>query len=323
MGQKVLFPQFCPQVLKNLLLDMGYESVDGTGISEEDIISDIQRTGCEAIVARTAESTPRSMEAAKGQVKIIARYGVGLDAIDLKAAEKAGIWVSFTPLANASTVAEHTVGLMIASAHNMSYCMSETRKGNFGCRNEFTGQDVMGKTVGIAGFGKIGSIVGKICHLGLGMKVLAYDPYLPDEKIPEWVEKVSWEKLFQESDFVCCHMPLVESTRGIVGKKEFEMMKPSGIFLNAARGGVVDESALIEALRKKEIAAAGLDVTASEPIEPDNPLLTMPNVNITPHMASFTKECYDRMARHTAQCIQDVLTGHEPSWPANKVKKGM
>ena len=85
----------------------------------------------------------------------------------------------------------------------------------------------------------------------------------------------------------------------------------------------MDESALIEALRKKEIAAAGLDVTASEPIEPDNPLLTMPNVNITPHMASFTKECYDRMARHTAQCIQDVLTGHEPSWPANKVKKGM
>lgn len=320
MSKIVLFPQFCPQILKDILMEMGYESVDGTGISEDEIIADIRRTGCEAIVARTAKYTPKIMEAAKNQVKIIARYGVGLDAIDLKAAQDAGIWVSFTPHANASTVAEHTIGLMIASAHNMSYCMSETKKGNFGCRNEYTGQDVIGKTVGIAGFGKIGSHVGKICHLGFDMKVLAYDPYLLEEKFPDWAQKTNWETLFKESDFVCCHMPLMESTRKIVGKKEFEMMKPTGIFLNAARGGVVDEEALITALMKKEIAAAGLDVTENEPIEPDNPLLSMPNVNITPHMASFTKECYDRMALHTARCIQDVLTGHAPTWPANNVK---
>lgn len=318
--KKVLIPQYVPQILKDFLIEKGYEPIDGTGYTEDEIITDIKRTGCEAIVARTANYTKNVMEAGRGQLKVIARYGVGLDAIDLKAAEEAGIWVSFTPLANCSTVAEHTVGLIIASAHNMSYCMSEAKKGNFESRNELTGKDVVGKTVGIVGFGKIGSLVGKMCHFGFEMKVLAYDPYLPAEKVPEWASMADWEEVFGQSDIVCCHMPLMESTRKIVGTKEFRMMKSSAVFVNAARGGVVDEEALIEALQEGRIACAGLDVLEKEPPEADNPLLSMKNVNFTPHMASFTDECYERMALHTVQCIDDVLKGNPPTWPANHLK---
>lgn len=319
MKKVVLIPQYVPPILKEYLAQMGYETVDGRGTTEEDIIADIKDTGCEAIVARTAKYTKKIMDAGRNQLKIIARYGVGLDEIDLKAAADAGIWVSYTPLANASTVAEHTIGLIIAAAHNMSYCITEAKKGNFNSRNEMTGHDVIGKTVGILGFGKIGSIVGTICHTGFQMKVMVYDPYLAEDKLPEWAQKAELEMLLKEADFICCHMPLTESTKGMIGAKEIQLMKPSAYLINVARGGVIEEEALIDALRENKIAGAGLDVMEQEPPKPDNPLLLMKNVCFTPHMASFTQECYDRMARHTAQCIDDVLKGNAPSWPANKL----
>ena len=320
MGKKVLIPQFVPEVLDDYLKKAGYEPVKGSGdISEDGLIRDIKESGCEAIVARTANYTRKVIEAAKGQVKIIARYGVGLDAIDVPAATENGIWVGFTPQANSSTVAEHTIGLMIACAHNMGYTVSEAKKGNFNSRNDRQGQDVIGKTIGVCGFGKIGRTVGEMCAKAFSMKVLAYDPFLKPEQMPEWAELVSWEKLFSEADIVTCHMPLMESTRHLIGQKEFSMMKPTAIFLNAARGGVVDEKALISALQEGKIWGAGLDVTEAEPTEPDNPLLQMANVTMTPHNASFTKECYDRMAEHTAICIDDVLKGGKPTWAANRL----
>ncbi len=318
--KKVLIPQYVPEVLDTYLSGFGYEPVNGSGdLSEEGLIRDIKASGCEAIVARTANYTKKVIEAAKGQVKIIARYGVGLDAIDVAAATENGIWVGFTPQANSSTVAEHTIGLMIACAHNMGYTVSEAKKGNFNSRNERQGQDVIGKTIGVCGFGKIGRTVGEMCAKAFGMKVLAYDPFLKPGQMPEWAELVSWEELFKVADIVTCHMPLMESTRHLIGAKEFSMMKPTAIFLNAARGGVVDEKALIAALEGGEIWGAGLDVTEAEPTEPDNPLLKMPNVTMTPHNASFTKECYDRMAEHTALCIDDALKGGKPRWAANRL----
>lgn len=317
MSKKVLIPQYVPEELKTYLKEFGYEPVDGRGFSEEDIVADLTETGSEAVVARTAHYTRKVMEAGK-DLKIIARYGVGLDAIDLKAAEELGLWVTYTPAANYTTVAEHTVGLMLVCAHNMAAAIAENKAGNFAFRNTVVGCDLMGRTVGILGFGKIGRHVAKICKDGLGMRVVAYDPYVGPASAPEGVEITGdWERVFREADFVNCHMPLTDSTRGIVGSREFSLMKPTAFLINAARGGVVDERALIEALQEGRIAGAGLDVMEKEPPEKDSPLFRMPNVNVTPHMASFTRESYDRMARHTAQCIHEVLSGGTPTWPAN------
>ena len=320
MGKTVLIPQYVPESLEKKLTDMGYTVVNGRGITEDEIIADIKEYGCEAIVARTAHYTRKIMEAARGQLKIIARYGVGLDAIDLKAAEENDIWVSFTPMANYTSVAELTVGLMLDTSRLMTRCISETRKGNFGIRNDCTGHDIMGRTVGILGFGKIGRTVGEICHKGFNMNVIAYDPYLTADKMPEWAKLADWDEVLKEADFVSCHMPLTEDTVHMISKREFQLMKPTAIFLNVARGGVVDEKELIEALKNKEIAGAGLDVTEKEPTEADNPLLAMDNVCITPHIAGLSAEAYERMADGVARCVDDVLTGHAPTYPANHLK---
>lgn len=317
MGKRVLIPQYVPEELKTYLKEFGCEPVDGRGFSEEDIIADLTETGSEAVVARTAHYTRKVMEAGKN-LKIIARYGVGLDAIDLEAAEELGLWVTYTPAANYTTVAEHTVGLMLVCARSMAVSIAENKAGNFAFRNTSVGCDLMGKTVGIVGFGKIGRHVAKICKDGLGMNVIAYDPYVDSASVPDGVELTrDWDRAFREADFINCHMPLTDSTRGVIGAREFSLMKPTAFLINAARGGVIDEAAMIEALQKGRIAGAGLDVTEKEPPEKDSPLFRMPNVNVTPHMASFTRESYDRMARHTAQCIDEVLTGRKPTWPAN------
>jgi D-3-phosphoglycerate dehydrogenase len=319
MAYKVLIPQDIPQNSKQILIDLGYEIKMGRGITIEDIKADV--VDCDALVARTAPLTREIMEAGK-KLKVISRYGVGVDNIDLKAAEELGIWVTNAPVSNCTTVAEHTVTMIAACAKDLINADKHTKNGNFTAfRNKLMGMDLEGKILGVIGIGKIGAHVAKIAMHGFGMKILAYDPYVNPDMVMEGIEVLKdWDEIFKRADFISMHLPLSPATEKIVGQKEFEMMKHTAYFINCARGGIVDEKALIEALEKKEIAGAALDVFSDEPPKADNPLFKMEQVIVTPHTASFTKEAYDRMGEHMAKGIHEVLSGQKPTWPVNNHK---
>jgi D-3-phosphoglycerate dehydrogenase len=249
-----------------------------------------------------------------------------VDNIPVAKAEELGIWVATAQAANANTVAEAAVTFIAALCKRFKEIdLDFTVKGNYNIRNQLLGNDLEGKVVSILGFGRIGRLVAQKCALGFGMKILAYDPYIDKQQLPDYVEAVgSWDHMFEEGDFVSIHMPF--NGNKLVTSREFNLMKPTAYFINVARGALVDESALYQALQDKKIAGAGLDVYDPEPPNKDNPLLHMDNVIAQPHSAALTKECTIRMALHAAQNVDDVLSGKEPTWPYNrpaKLRKGV
>lgn len=308
---RVLIPQDIAEEGKAYLRQLGYEIKMGTGITVEAIKSDV--ADCDAIVARTAPYTAEVLEAAP-KLKVISRCGVGVDNLDLAAAERLGIWVTNAPESNARTVAEMALWFIIALGRRIIYCKREFHRGNWEIRNQCRGMDLEGKVLGLVGLGRIGRLVAAKARLGLDMEVLAYDPYVSGDLVPEGVEMVAeWEEIFARPDFVSLHVPF--TGRKLVGMREFSWMKPSAYFINLARGGIVNEEDLIAALRQKKIAGAGLDVFSREPPDPDNPLLAMENVVVTPHNVGLTAECSVRMAMHAALGIEEVLSGKTPTWP--------
>lgn len=318
MAHKVLIPQDVSDTGKQYLRERGYEIKMGSGISVEQLKADVQ--DCDAILARTAKYPAEVLEAAP-KLKVIGRHGVGYDNIAVDKATELGIYVTNAPESNANSVAEHTIGLIIASAHYFTKCDKELRKGNWEVRNQVKGYDIEGKTLGIIGLGKIGRRVAKKAKLGLEMKIIGYDPYISKENKPEHVdEMVEWEDIFKNSDFVTLHMPSTPETKGMIGEKELSLMNPESFFINAARGDVVDEKALIKILKEEKIAGAGLDVFAEEPLPADSPLMELDKLILLPHNAALTKECTGRMSLHAAMGIDEVLSGKEPTWPVNKPK---
>ena len=315
MGFKVLIPQKVVVEGEQYLLERGYEIVTSDGITVDALKAAV--VDCDAILARTAEFPAEVLEAGK-KLKVIARHGVGVNNIDVATATKLGIQVTFTPLANSNTVAEQTIGMLLALSRNLLYIDRQFRQGNWEIRNKLQGTDLAGKTLGIAGLGRIGTLVAKKAN-AFDMKILAFDPFIDAGRIPEYVTRVnSLEDIFAQSDFVTLHMPFEKK---LVGKALFELMKPTAYFVNLSRGEVVFEEELIAALTDKKIAGAALDVFEPEP--PDmvnNPLFKMDNVILTPHNAALTKEATMRMAVHAAQGIDEVLTGKAPTWPVNKLK---
>ncbi|WHH57625.1 hydroxyacid dehydrogenase [Petroclostridium sp. X23] len=318
MAYKVLIPQDITEAGKEYLREKGYEIKMGSGITVEAIKQDV--VDCDAILARTAPFPAEVLEAGKN-LKVIGRHGIGVDNIDVARAEELGIWVTNAPLSNANSVAEHTITLILASARNLAYIDKVFRNGDFEIRNRLKGMDLDGKTLGLVGLGRIGTMVAKKAALGLGMKVIGYDPYITKDKVAPEIEFVdNMETIFKNADFVSLHMPATKETKGSIGKKYFEMMKSSAFLINCARGEVVDELELIQALKDKAIAGAALDVFEQEPPEKDNALFALDNVIVTPHNAALTQESMDRMGLHAATGIDEVLSGKKPSWPVNNPK---
>ena len=194
------------------------------------------------------------------------------------------------------------------------------RNSNFGIRYQNLPRDITGKIIGLLGFGRIGGEIGRICHQTFNMQILAYDPYLAEEKknkILNWVNLVELKELLATSDYISIHVPLTDQTRNLVDETELSLIKSDAILINAARGGVVNENALAKALQNNKIAGAGLDVFSEEPVSPDHPLLELENVILTPHSAALTRECVARMATEAAKCVIDVFSGREPQNVAN------
>lgn len=274
--------------------------------------------GIHAVIVRTAPFSREIIECAD-KLEVIGRHGVGVDNIDIKAASERGIPVVNTPDANMVSVAEHTIGFILALAKRLVISDKATRQGNFAIREEFAASDLEGKTLGIVGAGRVGSTLAKKCKAAFNMKVLAYDPYLSSEKAKEMEVSLcdSLPELLKESDFVSIHVPLTRDTEGLMGEKELKLMKPTAFLINVGRGRIVDEKALAKALKEKWIAGAASDVFSQEPPDPDNPLLKVESIILSPHMAALTKECAIRMAYGVAEGVLDALRGNKPKYVAN------
>ncbi len=321
MSFKVLFPNDIAQLGKAFLKDRGYEVVMGAGNDEASLLRDI--ADADAVLASAERYSRRILEAGK-KLKVIARFGVGYDAIDLEAATELGVQITNTPFALTNAVAEHTVALLLACAKQIGYMDKRVRAHDWNkSRRDYRhiSVEVSGKTLGLVGLGNIGRLVAKKAMDGFGMKVVAHDPYLPADKHPAGIARAaSLEELFATADFISLHTPSTPETRGSINRSLFAKMKKTAFFVNCARGDVVNEPDLIAALADGRIAGAALDVLESEPPKPDNPLLAMDNVVLLPHTASFTTESMDAMGMHAAQSIDEVLSGRPVTWPVNKIR---
>src|SRR6516162_7227398 len=262
-------------------------------------------SGFDGLAIRSATKvSAKILEHAKS-LKVIGRAGIGVDNVDIPAATAKGIIVMNTPFGNSITTAEHAITLMLALARQIPQADASTQAGKWE-KNRFMGVEITGKTLGIIGFGNIGSIVADRAH-GLRMKAIVYDPFLSAERARDLgVEKVELPELFRRSDFVTLHTPLTERTRNIVDAKAIAGMKKGVRIVNCARGGLVHEAALRQALDSGQVAGAAFDVFVEEPAT-KNPLFGHPNVVCTPHLGASTTEAQENVALQVAEQMADYL----------------
>jgi len=265
-----------------------------------------------ALVVRNQTQVTAELIANAPQLKVIARAGAGLDNIDTQAATDAGVIVTYAKQENALSVAELTIGFMLALARQISAADRDTRAGGWN-RQQFVGVELSGKTLGVVGLGRIGTLVAWRAK-AFGMTIVAHDDFVDpqsDHVRALDARLMTLDQLLAESDFVSCHVPLTEQTRGMFNYSRFCQMKSSSMFLNASRGEVVDEAGLIRALHENQIAGAALDVREKEPPAP-SPLTDFDNVLLTPHIAAFTDEAQQRVVKAICHDVSAVLRG-EPT----------
>jgi len=247
-------------------------------------------------------------------LEVIGRTGVGVDNIDLEAANERGIPVVVTPGANIRSVAEHTLAFLLSLAKDLKINDMEMHKGNYSVRNHCRAFEIFGKTLGIIGFGNIGREVAKLCS-SIGVKILIYDPFIPANAIKDdrfqYTEQLDF--LLKQSDMISVHVPLTKDTHGMIGDREFKLMKPKIVIVNCARGNIIDENALIKALENNNVGGVGLDVFSSEPIDENSPILKFSNVITTPHIAGLTGEAFFEMSKMAAEGVEAIL--NKKKWP--------
>ncbi len=269
----------------------------------------------DGLVVRSKTLVTEELIAAAPRLAVIGRAGTGVDNIDLDAATRKGIVVVNAPYGNTVAVAEHTLGMLLALVRHIPRADSALRQGQWdkrGCQ----GVQVRGKVLGLAGLGRIGTAVARRA-LGLEMKVIGYDPFVTPERAAQvGVEWVPWEELLRSADFVSLHLPVSEQTVGVIGGRELALMKPSAYLINCARGGLVDEEALLEALEANRLAGAALDVFEEEPLL-SSALLACEKVVLTPHVAGSTAEAQRDTAVEVAEQVLEVLAGQIPRYPVN------
>lgn len=270
-----------------------------------------------ALVVRSETKVTKEVIEKAKNLKVIGRAGVGVDNIDVEEATRKGILVINAPEGNTIAACEHTIGLMLAISRKIPQAFSLLKQGKWE-RKSFIGNELYGKTLGLVGLGRIGSEVAKRAK-SFKMRVIAYDPFISPEKAKELdVELYSdLHSLIKEADYISLHLPLTQETKNLIGKKELEMMKPTAYLINCARGGLVDEDALYEVLKEKKIAGAALDVFKNDPINPDNPLLTLDNVVLTPHLGASTQEAQEKVALIVAEDIIRFFKGEMVSHAVN------
>ena len=284
------------------------------GLSPEELL---ERIGdYDGLIVRSATMVTAEVIERAENLKAIGRAGIGVDNIDVEAATKCGILVANAPASNTVAAAEHTLALMLAAARRIPAADTSLRGGEWN-RSAFKGVEVSEKTLGLVGLGHVGTIVARGA-VGMGMRVLAYDPYVSEDRMRSMnVESAeSLDEIFEHSDFVSLHVPRTPQTAGMVDAGALEKMKPTAYLINVARGGIVDETALYNALKEGTIAGAALDVFQEEPTT-DSPLFALPNVVVTPHLGASTAEAQDRAGVTAAEQVASALRGAVPMHAIN------
>ena len=300
-------------LLSDSLAPKGIEALRGnpalavdvkTGLSPEQLAEII--APYHALVVRSATKVTREVIEQASNLRVIGRAGVGVDNVDLEAATRRGIVVMNSPSGNSVTTAEHAISMLMALARHIPAADASTKCGKWE-REKFIGTEVRGKTLGVVGLGNIGRIVADLAA-GLKMKVIGYDPMLTDAAADRLcIQLVTLEQLYQRADFLTVHTPLTDETRGLIGEAAIARMKDGVRIINCARGGIVDEGALVNAVRSGKVAGAALDVFVEEPPPPSHPLLKFPQVITTPHLGAATGEAQVQVAIDIAQQVSDFL----------------
>ncbi|EJN35170.1 phosphoglycerate dehydrogenase-like oxidoreductase [Pseudomonas sp. GM78] len=276
----------------------------GQGATEIEQI--LAREPVDAVISRTLDLTATAI-AACPTLKVISKHGVGVSNIDVGAATARGIPVYVTPGANAQSVTEMTLALMFAAARRVSWMDQELRDGRWSRAQD--GLELSGRTLGLVGFGQVARRVSLACQ-AIGMSVLVFDPLLPADSDLQGAERVeSLEQLLPRSQVLSLHVPLTEKTRGFIGAEQLALLPRDALLINTARGEVIDESALIDALLERRLYAAGLDTMAIEPLPADSPLLSLDNVVLTPHVGGSTPAALAAMAAGAARNVLGYLNG--------------
>ena len=264
----------------------------------------------DVLAIRSATKVTADMLENPGRLKVIGRAGVGVDNVDVEAATRKGVVVMNTPGGNSVAVAELTIGLMLALHRNLVPAITATKSGRWEKKRFARGHELFRKTVGLVGFGSIGQLVAHRC-IAFGTTVIAYDPHPIEAARRMGVQIVPLDELFRRSDIVSLHLPLMDNTRNLVSRTLLGSMRKGSYLINCARGGIVDESALVDALRDGTLAGAAMDVFATEPLPPDHPLLSLENFLCTPHLGASTEEgqlaCASQLAE---QLVEYARTGH-------------
>ncbi len=276
------------------------------GVKGEDLLLAVETA--HALVTRSGTPVTEELLDRAKILRVVARAGVGLDNVDVSAATDRGVLVINTPTANIISATEHTMAMMLSLLRDIPAADASLRRGEWK-RSAFMGRELSGKTLGIIGFGRIGTRVA-IRAKSFGATILAYDPYIPSSVAKRHgAECVELDQLLAQSDIITVHTPLTDETSGLLGREEIARMKPGVIVLNIARGGIYDETALAEALNSGHVAGAAIDVFVDEPPAADHPLLTAPNVYVTPHLGANTTEAQERVATQTARMAIEALGG--------------
>lgn len=275
-----------------------------TGLAPEELKSVIG--AYDALVIRSATKVTEDLLDAAGNLKVVGRAGIGLDNVDIPAATKRGVVVMNTPTGNVITTAEHAVAMMLALTRNIPEGTSSLKQGRWE-KKKLQGRELYQKTLGVIGYGKIGSIVADRGR-GLKMRVVVYDPFVPPEKIAnDGFEYADLEDLYKQADYISIHVPKMKNTMNLISKAAFDQMKTGVMLINCARGGLVNEQDLYDAISSGKVAGAALDVFETEPPE-NNPLVALPQVICTPHLGASTKEAQTNVAVMVADQIIDYLT---------------
>ncbi len=308
-----IFPSLEPE--QRLLAPLGVELRPGQCRSEEEIIELTQ--GVDAVLNCYAKMTARVIEKLN-RCKVIARYGIGVDNVDLVAATRAGILVTNVPDYCVDEVSDHALALMLALARQIVAADRAVRAGAWDVVAHAEIRRLRGQTLGLLGFGKIAVALSSKAR-ALGLRVLAHDPYVDAGLIAhQGVEAVDLDRLLAEADAVSIHVPLSSETRSLIGERELARMKPTAFLINTSRGGIVDEQALAKALKAGRIGGAALDVLSVERPPLDHPLRKLPNVILTPHLAFYSRESVIELQTKAAEEVARALKGEPPRSPVNR-----
>lgn len=308
-----VFPSLEPE--QRVLTPLGVELRPAQCKSEEEII-ELTR-GADAVLNCYAKMTARVIENLH-RCKIIARYGIGVDNVDLAAATKAGILVTNVPDYCIDEVSDHALALLLALARRIAVADGAVKAGAWDVVAHAGIRRLRGQTLGLIGFGRIAKALASKVQ-ALGMKVLVYDPYVEAVAIAHHrAEAASFDRILTDTDAISIHVPLSEETRNLFGERELARMKPTAFLINTSRGGIVDERALAIALKENRLAGAALDVLAVEPPPHDHPLRQAPNMILTPHLAFYSRESVMELQTKAAEEVARALRGEPPRSPINR-----